>query len=289
MLAFIFWFIAWLEDNVTFFPFVLVIATGLLMMWINHLFALIKVFSRMIASSYLAFTTAFLLVPDIGGQQTKILFLQFCFVSFLILFFSCYQYRKAQGVVLYAYLMLGIASLFFKQLLFFVPLLWLLSSYCMYSFNGKIWLSSIFGIGLPYLFIYTYYLCLGVPSVEQTLIHNWQICRIFDFTGVTLTLKISMVCSTLLTLVGFVHLMMEGHKDKVRTRMMYQIFIAIGFYSILLGILQPLHLACYIGIMLLSTSAMMGHFFAMTDTKSTNYIFLAIVAITYLVTIYNLI
>lgn len=289
MLTFIFWFIAWLEDNVTFLPFVLVIATGLLMMWINHLFALIKVFSRMIASTYLAFTTALLIAPNIGGLQTKVVFVQFCLVSFLILFFSCYQYRKAQGVILYAFLMLGIASLFFKQLLLIVPLLWILSAYCMVTFSGKIWLSSIFGIGLPYLFVFTYYICTGVPSAEQTLLHNWDFCRVFDFSGVPLCLKISLVCSSLLTVIGFAHLMMEGHKDKVRTRMMYQIFISIGFYAMLLCFLQPQHIAVYTGIMLIPASAMVGHFFAMTDTKNTNYIFMAIVATTYLVTIYNLI
>lgn len=289
VLTFIFWFIAWLEDNVTFLPFVMVIATGLLMMWINHLFALIKVFSRMIASSYLAFTTALIIVPDIGGQQTKVVFVQFCIVSFLILFFSCYQYRKAQGVILYAFLMLGVASLFFKQLLLMVPIMWILSAYCMVSFSGKIWLSSIFGIGLPYLFVYAYYLCAGTPSVEQTLIHNWDFCRVFDFRAVPSCLKLSLACSSLLTIIGFVHLILEGHKDKVRTRMMYQIFTSIGFYAILMCFLQPQQIAVYIGIMLISASAMVGHFFAMTDTKRTNYIFIAIVGITYLVTIYNLI
>lgn len=289
VLTFVFWFIAWLEDNVTFIPFVLVIATGLLMMWINHLFALIKVFSRMIASTYLAFTTALLITPDIGGYQTKVVFVQFCLVSFLILFFSCYQYRKAQGVILYAYLMLGIASLFFKQLLLMVPLMWILTAYCMVTFSGKIWLSSIFGIGLPYLFVYTYYLCAGIPYSDQTLINNWDFCRVFDFTTVPRFLKVSFVCSSLLTIMGFVHLMLEGHKDKVRTRMMYQIFITIGIYAILMSFLQPHHIAIYIGIMLISASAMVGHFFALTDTKNTNYIFMTIVAMTYLITIYNLI
>ena len=288
MLTLIFWFIAWLEDNVTFFPFVLVIATGLLMMWINHLFALIKVFSRMIASSYLAFTTALLLVPDIGGMQTKVIFVQFCLVSFLILFFSCYQYRTAQGVILYAFLMLGVASLFFKQLLLIVPLLWVLSAYCMASFSEKIWLSSLFGIGLPYLFVYTYYILQGVPSTEQSLIHNWDFCRVFDFRAVPSCLKVSFACSSLLTIVGFIHLLIEGHKDKVRTRMMYQIFMSIGAFAILMCFLQPQHLTFYIGLMLIPASAMVGHFFAMTDTKTTNYIFIAIISLTYLLTIYNL-
>lgn len=289
MITLLFWFIAWLEDNVTFLPFVLLMATGMLMMWINHLFALIKVFSRMIASSYLAFMTALLIVPDIGGQQLNVTFVQFCLVAFLILFFSCYQYRKAQGVILYAFLMIGIASLIFKQLLFLVPLLWVLTGYCMVTLSTKIWLSSMFGIGLPYLFAYTYYLCTGTPDAEQTLLHNWNFCRVMDFSGVSGTLKFSFACSSILTVIGIVHLIRVGHKDKVRTRMMYQIFIALAIFAVIMCFMQPLHIASYVGIMLVSVSAMIGHFFAMTDTKQTNYIFIGIVSATYLIAIYNLI
>lgn len=288
-LTFVFWFIAWLEDNVTFFPFVLLIATGMLMMWINHLFALIKVFSRMIAGSYLAFMTAFLIVPDIGGQQLSVVFVQFCLVAFLILFFSCYQYRKAQGVILYAFLMIGIASLVFKQLLFFVPLLWVLTGYCMVTFSTKILLSSLFGIGLPYMFAITYYLLTGTPTAEQTLMHNWDFCRMFDFSEVSSTLKQSLSCVTVLAFIGITHIIRIGHQDKVRTRMMYQIFIALAVFAFMMCFIQPLHIATYIGIMLISVSAMIGHFCAMTNTKQSNYIFIGIVALTYLMTLHNLI
>lgn len=288
MMTFVFWLVAWFENHVSVLPFLLLIATGLLMMWINHLFALIKVFSRMIASSYLAFTTALLIVPDIGGMQLKVVLVQFFLVSFLILFFSCYQYKKAQGVILYAFLMIGLASLVFKQILLFVPLLWLLSGYCMITFSNKILLSSLFGIGLPYLFVYTYYLMMGTPTVEQTLIHNWQFCPVMEFSGVSTTLKMSFAGTTLLSLVGFIHLLRVGHKDKVRTRMMYQIFIALDFMAFVMCFLQPMHLAEYTSIMLVSVSAMLGHFFAMTDTKQTNYVFIAILIITVLTTLFNL-
>lgn len=258
------------------------------MMWINHLFALIKVFSRMIASTYLAFTTAFLIVPDIGGTQLQTVFVQFCLVSFLILFFSCYQYRKAQGIILYAFMMIGIGSLWFKQLLFVVPLLWVLTGYCMVTLSSKIFLSSLFGIGLPYLFVYTYYLITNTLPEEQTLLHNWEFCRIADLRLVSTTLKISYVSASILSLIGIIHLIRLGHKDKVRTRLMYQIFIALDVYAFLMCFIQPIHIATYIGIMLISVSAMIGHFFAMTDTKQTNYIFIGIVAFTYLITIFNL-
>jgi len=242
----------------------------------------------MIASSYLTFTTAMLIVPDIGGLQLRSVFIQFCLVSFLILFFSCYQYRKAQGVMLYAYLMLGILSLFFKQILLLVPLLWILTSYCMVPLNAKMWLSSLFGVGLPYIFVFAYYMVAGTPYAEQTLMHNWEFCRVFSFIGVSTTLKISFAATSLLSTIGIVHLLREGHKDKVRTRMMYQIFIFIALYAFIMGFLQPEHLAEYIAIQLVSTSAMLGRFFAMTDTKYTNYTFIAIVSATYLMTIFNL-
>ena len=288
LLTLIFWFIAWLEDHTSVSAFVLLMATGLLMMWINHLFALIKVFSRMIASSYLAFTTALIITPDIGNLQLRAVFVQLCLVSFLILFFSCYQYRKAQGIILYAFLMIGIASLFFKQILFFVPLFWVLTGYCMVTMSAKILLSSIFGIILPYVFVVPYYLIRGLPFAEQTLLLNWEFCKVFDFSEISPFLLVSFMSATMLSLVGIFHLLSDGHKDKVRIRMMYQIFIFISLLAFLLGLLQPTHLAEYTAIQLISVSAMVGHFYAMTNTKYTNYTFITITAATYLLTIFNL-
>ncbi len=288
MTSLLFWFIAWLEDNVTFLPFVLMMVTGLLMMWVNHLFALIRIFSRMIASSFLVFTTALIIVPDVGGLQLEATFLQFCLISFLILFFSCYQYPKAQGVILYAFLMIGLASLVFKQILFIVPLLWLLTGYCMVTFSTKIWLSSLFGIGLPYLFVFTYYMLVGTPSEEMTLLHKWEFCHAFNFNGVSTTAIVSFCSSSLLSSLGIVHLVREGHKDKVRTRMMYQIFIAIAIFMVIMTLIQPIHIFRYTALQLIATSAMMGRFFAMTDSKQSNITFITIVSLAYILTIYNL-
>ncbi len=288
MTSLLFWFIAWLEDNVTFLPFVLMMVTGLLMMWVNHLFALIRLFSRMIASSFLVFTTALIIVPDIGGMQLDATFLQLCLIGFLILFFSCYQYQKAQGVILYAFLLIGLASLAFKQILFLVPLLWLLTGYCMVTFSTKIWISSIFGVCLPYLFLFTYYMMVGTPYEEMTIMHNWEFCKAFNFSGVSTTAIISFTATSLLSGLGIIHLIREGHKDKVRTRMMYQIFIAIAIFSIVMTLLQPIHIIRYTALQLISTGAMVGRFFAMTDSKQSNITFITITVIAYLLTIYNL-
>lgn len=288
MTSLLFWFIAWIEDNVTVLPIAMLLITGLQMMWMNHLFALIRIFSRMIASSFIVFTTAMIIVPDIGGLQFEATFLQFCLICFLILFFSCYQYPKAQGVILYAFLMIGLASLAFKQILFIVPILWLLTGFCMVTFSTKIWLSSIFGIGLPYLFVFTYYMMVGTPSEEMTLLHNWEFCKAFSFSGISTTAIVSFSATSLLSTLGIVHLIREGHKDKVRTRMMYQIFIAIAVFSFAMTLIQPAHIIQYTALQLISTSAMVGRFFAMTDSKQSNITFITITVLSYLLTIYNL-
>ena len=283
------WFVAWLEDHVTFLPFVLLMVSGLLMMWMNHLFALIRVYSRMIASSFLAFNLAFLMAPDIGGMQLQVTFMQFCVIVFLILFFSCYQYRRAQGVILYAFLMIGLASLVFKQILFLVPILWLLTGYCMVTFSVKILLSSIFGVSLPYVFLLTYYFMVGTPLEEWTLVHNWNFCHTFDFSGIKMQVMLAFVCASVLSIIGMSHLIHEGHRDKVRTRMMYQIFFALFLFSFAMTLLQPANMLMFTALQLIATSAMIGHFFALTDTKRTNVVFITILSLTYIITLFNLI
>lgn len=288
LITVVLWFIAWLQDHTTFLALPLLMTAGLFMMWINHLFALIRMFSRMIATCYLAFMAALIVTPDLSSVQEKSILLQLCIIGFLMLFFSCYQYRKAQGIFLYAFIAISIASLFFKQILFIVPLLWLLSIYCLVAFNLKIWLSSIFGIALPYLFLWCYYLLTNTPPDERALFGNWEFCHVFNFDDIPSPMMFAFYATSALSIFGIVHILREGHRDKVRTRMMYQIFISLAVFSFFMTLLQPQHIAEFTAIQIVPASAMLGHFSATTETKRSNAFFIFISIALAGIAIYNL-
>ncbi|MCF0202970.1 MAG: hypothetical protein HUK08_06375 [Bacteroidaceae bacterium] len=288
MISLLLWFVAWLENNVGFTPFVLTIISSMLLMWLNHLFALLHSFSRMMASSFILLNTAVILCPFLEGQQLHATWIQFCLITFLFLFISCYQYRKAQGVILYAFATIGIISLTCKPILYFVPLLWLLIGYCMVTFSMKIMLSSIFGIALPYMFVYCYILLQGTGVEDCELFNNWYFCTPFNFKGIRPAVIVSYVTVSVLSLFGYYHLILNGHKDRVRTRLMFQIFAIISAYSLVMALLQPLYIMSMLSIETVATSAIIGHYITTTRSNISNYCTIAILCLTLFVSIYHL-
>ena len=83
---------------------------------------------------------------------------QACFIAFYLFLFSAYQDNRAMGRVFYAFLMLGIASTMFVQILFFVPLVWVLLCTNLMVRSFRAFVSSLFGLLVPYWFMVAYYL-----------------------------------------------------------------------------------------------------------------------------------
>ena len=126
--------------------FAILIVSTYMMLELNNTNALIRIYSRMVSCSYLmlAVMAHFLLVSVPYGM------VQLLFIGFLLLFFRCYQDKRAAGTVFYAYTMLGVASLFFVQVLYFVPITWILLRTNIMAGNVRTLSASIIGLLMPY-------------------------------------------------------------------------------------------------------------------------------------------
>ena len=86
-----------------------------MMVELNNVNSLIRVYSRMISSSFLVMTVMSLFL----FKSVTTGFVQLCAISSLVLLFRTYQEQNATGRVFYAFFALGAASVFFIQILFF--------------------------------------------------------------------------------------------------------------------------------------------------------------------------
>lgn len=122
--------------------FVLLAVSSFLMMELNNVNALIRIYSRMVSCSFLvlAVMSQYLVVDVRCG------IVQACFIAFYLFLFSAYQDNRAMGRVFYAFLMLGIASTMFVQILFFVPLVWVLLCTNLMVRSFRAFVSSLFGL-----------------------------------------------------------------------------------------------------------------------------------------------
>lgn len=265
--------------------FVLLAVSSFLMMELNNVNALIRIYSRMVSCSFLvlAVMSQYLVVDVRCG------IVQACFIAFYLFLFSAYQDNRAMGRVFYAFLMLGIASTMFVQILFFVPLVWVLLCTNLMVRSFRAFVSSLFGLLVPYWFMVAYY--LYIDDVDSLLDHFLQIAQFGPVLG-WMDMPVSHILTAayvvILAVVGMIHFRLNNYKDKIRTRMLFEIFSVLALAAIVFMILQPQHIDYLLALLIVSMSPMIGHYIALTNTFITNISFYVMLVVALIITCVNL-
>jgi len=260
-------------------------AATLLMVTLNNQNALIRIYSRMVSCSFIALNT--MAVFLFNSKENYLV--QLCLITALLLLLRTYQDKKAPGTVFYAFACVGIASTMFIQILFFVPVLWILMASNMMAFSTKMLLASILGLAAPYWFMAGYYICNGMPEMMAA-----HIAGIAEFRPLCQLQELDtrrMVTSAyvaLLAITGIVHYLRNSYMDKIRTRMIYEMIVTVTSLTLIFMLLQPQHTDFLLGILTICTSILTAHYIALTHTWITNVSFYVIIAVTILITAFNL-
>ena len=112
----------------------LIALSTMLMVELNNSNSLIRIYSRMVSCSFLLLTLMALPVSDtsvatfapvsLSAFQPSLVALSF--IVFYLFFLQAYQDQTAVGMIYGAFFALGVGSMFFVHLFYFVPLFWLL-------------------------------------------------------------------------------------------------------------------------------------------------------------------
>lgn len=274
-----------LTENRMWIQFACLTGATLLMVELNNRNALIRVYSRMVSCSFLALSgMACFLFPSVQAALV-----QLCFCAFYVLLFRAYQDKKATGWIFYAFLCIGIISTIFVQILYYVPVFWILMIFNVLSFSSKTFWASILGLITPYWFLGGYYL------YDQNLdgfIAHWvelgQFQPLFDYSHVTVQQAVTFFFFVILAFTGSVHFLRNSFNDKIRTRMLYEVFITVDACSIVFIVLQPQHYHSLLPVIIASTAPLTGHYIALTRTLITNISFYVIALATLAITAFNL-
>lgn len=263
----------------------IIAASTLLMVELNNAYALIREFSRMVSCSFLVLTIAhFQLIYSLEGSIVQI-----CFIFFYLFLFRAYQNKRSPGWVFYAFMSLGIAGIFFPQIVFLVPLLWIILFSKVLAGSIKTLTASILGYLTPYWIIggYLVYkdeLSVGYDYIAQLTqfepigIYNQIEFKAYLFFGFLM----------LLTLVGTIHFLRNSFLDKIKTRMIYEALMVINIGCIVFLILQPQHYSFLIRLIIVNTSPFIGHFITLTRTRLTNITFIVFTLSAVALTLYTL-
>lgn len=265
--------------------FALFAASTFMMVTLNNQNSLIRIYSRMVSCTFLVLTT---MAAFLFGKHEPFA-VQLCFTFFYAAFFSCYQDKHSQGKIFYAFSLLGIASTFFIQILFFVPFLWVIMAGKMMVFRHKTFWASVLGLVMPYWFLAGYHILTG--STDVLAQHITGITYLYRPTPDMLPDKARLITFAfilIIALTGMIHYLRNSYGDKIRTRIIYEIFMIINTITIVFIIAQPQHFDMLLPLMIVNTAPVTAHFIALTGTRITNIAFYIIGISVLIITAYNI-
>lgn len=257
-----------------------------LMVELTNFNALLRVRSRMVSSTFIALncTMTFLFGSLTGGL------VQLFAITSLLLLLTTYQAPQALGRLFYAFVMLGLASILFVHILFFVPLLWLLMATQLQSFSWRGLLATLIGLATPYWFFSLWF----IYQRDFTPLAN-HFCELASFTALPSGYAVlgwqqwlPYVLLTALTVTGIVHFWRNSIEEKIRIRLLYAFFTWMTLVSLVFVALQPQHYDPLMRLATITASPLIAHFLTLTSSKVTNIAFFGIAAITLAVTVVNM-
>ena len=269
----------------TWLQMALLAISSVLMAELNNANALIRIYSRMVSCSYIVMTTAanFLL------SSTNVAWAQMGLIVFFIFLLHAYQDGRGAGWVFYAFAALSLASIPFVHVLYLVPLLWIILGTNILALSLRTFLASLLGLMVPYWFIGAYAIVfqhldwLGAHFVA--LAHPGAV---FDLTVLNDHQVLTFIFLMIIAALGSVHFLMFSYQDKIRTRMIYEMFITLSVCCLLLMLVFPALFNGFMALAIVVTAPQIGHFLALTHSRLSNIIFFVIIAAALLLTIYNL-
>jgi hypothetical protein len=259
--------------------------TTYLMVELNNINALIRIFSRMVSSTFLTLLcSACFVFPAL--PETVMLT---CMTAFILLLFLTYQDKEAAGLTYYAFLFLGVGSIAYIHVLFFLPLIWLLMMTHTMSLSWRTWMASLLGLLTPYWF----YIPWIIYQRDYSAITNHFMALTvfeepFNLYGITDSQKATLGLVILLAIIGTTHYIRKSYLDKIRIRMFYGFFIFMDLAALLFLLLQPQHFNAMLLLMIVNTSPLVAHFVALSSTRLTNITFMVLCAASLLLTAYNI-
>lgn len=279
------WMMAGLVGSSLYLQLGIFAVSTLMMVALNNTNTLIRIYSRMVSCSFIAMTCA----ATFLFRNTEAVAVQMLFVLFYISLLRSYQDKRAPGVVFYSFACIGAASVFFVQILYFVPFFWLMMGANLMALNNRMFWASIIGIIAPYWFIAGVY--AWQDRIDELIAHFAALAEfqpLGDYSMIDDNRLLTACVIAVPVVIGTFHYLRNSYLDKIRTRMIFEMFITVNILAIAFMALQPQHFDMLLPIVIVNTSCLYAHFAALTKTWITNIVFILMMLAILALTGYNL-
>lgn len=241
-----------------------------LMVMLNNSYALMRIYSRTVSTTFMFLTCACGLFESLPGSIITL-----CILGFFMASFRMYQDKRAPGWAFSAFLCIGLASLIWIQILYFVPLVLLVTLITMQAPSLRNLSGAILGLLIPYWIVLPITLFTGttplmvehfVVLVEELPIMNVEAYITYWKVGNTffsITLFILFCISAL-------HFMHYAYEEKIRNRMMYNTFMLTTLLGFITLLILPQYFEYAIRFIIVTTTPVIAHFVTFSKSRTAS-------------------
>ena len=244
--------------------------------------ALMRMRSRMVSCTFLVLSS----ISIAWFHSFSCGLLTLCLIGTLLLLFHSYRSPTASGATYYAFLLLGIASMGFMQLLYFIPLFWVLMAFELQMLSWLTWRSSVLGLLTPYWLCVPWFVLRQENELMMSRLSNlFHLENTFDLSQLNVGQMVVLLFIVGLIIMGIAHFWRYNYQEKIRNRQLYGFFFYLSLASLFFLLMQPQHFDPLLRIIVVCASPLTAHFFIHTRTKVTNALFFCIVTFSVLLTL----
>ncbi len=286
-------------------PVFAILIAGFLLEALNVRYSLMRGFTRMISCCYMLFSIASVHVPRSGdmaeitdmqgvfrffiGENTIFvgMIMLLLFVFYLFFVFQAYQRRQAPALFFFAYVFIGIISLRFVHMLYFVPFLWMMTVIWLQAPSVRNTAAMFMGLLLPYWFWLAWLLYTGNPAV---LINHFPALASFEplCNGILEPhLLVSCAVLTLFHVCGMMRFWYFSYNENIRNRMQHLMIYAVGILALVFLVLQPQHANFLLPLVILGVSVSSAHYFTFSKSKLASVLFVIFIVVVLSATVLN--
>ena len=250
--------------------FALYAIIGYFLIEINNVFGIIRTRASVQTAFYFLLITAcpsmHLLYP---GDIASISYL----IALYFLFRSYHQHRSS-GNIFYSFAFMGLGTIFFPQLVYFIPIWWI-GTIKFQSLNPRSFCASILGFSFPYWFLFGHaFFYQNMDLFYQPFIEMGNF-RPIDFKSQMPIWEIVTLTYLFILYAGSaIHYFRKGYQDRIQTRSYLDYLLVLGFYIFVCILLQPSQGMNLFPLLLINSSILTAHLFVLTNSRASYLFFI---------------
>lgn len=202
----------------------------------------------------------------------------FCLILAIYQLFTSYHEPFARSNAYTAALLIGIGSLLWIHILWFLPLFWI-GMYNFRTLNIRTFLASLLGVGTVYWFLLAWCIWFHDYSAFTIPFPALFKIRLLVTADIGIPDWIGIILIALLTLVSSLNILMHEYEDVLRTRQFLSFLIIMAVWAFGLYFLYEQASEEFLETACVPASILIAHFFTVIRNRIVFWSFYAIIAI----------